>query len=148
MQLAMVKVASLVLDVALRIWLKDEKTYIVNNALDIERLAVKLGCDFFEKKQLSINLEQCINSTSEKLYSARFLDVIEEERKGEIVKQIVIDLKKIDLSSEEFLKKVMLGKDITPEIIKKSEKERLLWSPKENGAYNNCVRFVTDSKIN
>lgn len=147
MQLAMVKVASLVLDVALRIWLKDEKSYIVNNALDIERLAVKLGCDFFEKKQLNINLEQCINSTSEKLYSARFLDGIEEERKGEIVKQIVTDLKKMDLSSEEFLKKVMLGKDITPEIIKKSEKERLLWSPKENGAYNNCVRFVADAIV-
>lgn len=147
MQLAMVKVASLVLDVALRIWLKDEKTYLVNNALDIERLAVKLGCDFFEKKQLNINLDQCINSTSEKLYAARFLDGIEEERKGEIVKQIVADLKKMDLSSEEFLKKVMLGKDITPEIIKRSEKERLLWSPKENGAYNNCVRFVADAIV-
>ena len=53
----------------------------------------------------------------------------------------------MDISSEEFLKKVILGKDITPEIIKKSEKERLLWSPKENGAYNNCVRFVADAIV-
>lgn len=147
MQSAMVKVATLVLDVVLRIWLKDEKTYIVNNVLDIERLSVKLGCEFFEKKQLNINLEQCINSTSEKLYSAHFLDGIEEERKGEIVKQIVTDLKRMDLMSGVFLKKVMLGKDITPEIIKKSEKERILWSPKENGAYNNCVRFVADAIV-
>lgn len=147
MQSTMVLIASLVLDVALRIWLKDQKSYIVNNVLDIEHLASKLGCDFFSKRQLNTNLEQCINSMSEKLYSAHFLDGIEEGRKGEIVKQIVADLERIDITNEEFLKKVMLTRDITPEIMKKSEKERLSWTEKENGAYNNCVRFVADAIV-
>ena len=147
MQSTIVLVASLVLDVSLRIWLKDKETYVVNNVLDIERLAVKLGCDFWGKRQLSTNIEQCINSTSEKLYSAHLLDGIKEERKKEIVKLIVKDLEKVEILREEFLQKVMLSKDITPEIMKHSEKERLLWSEKEKGAYHNCVRFVADAIV-
>lgn len=34
------------LDITLRVWMKDEDTYLVNNVLDIERLAVKIGCDY------------------------------------------------------------------------------------------------------
>ena len=119
----------------------------VNNVLDIERLAVKIGCGFWEKRQLNTNIEQCINSTSEKLYSAHFLDGIEEERKREIVKQIARDLGNINVLGEEFLEKVIMSKDIAPEIIKSSEGERFLWSEKEKGAYNNCVRFVADAIV-
>ena len=147
MQSTMVLVASRVLDVALRIWMKDKETYIVNNVLDIERLAVKLGCDFWGKRQLNTNIEQCISSTSEKLYSAHFLDGVEEGRKIEIVKQLVKDLENVDVFGEDFLQKVMMSKDITPEIMKKSEKERLLWDEKEKGAYNNCMRFVADAIV-
>ncbi len=147
MQYAMVRLASLGLDVALRIWLKDEKPYIINNALDIKRFVEDIGCDLFSRRQLETNIGQCINNISEKLYLARFFDGIEEIRKREIVDQIVLDLESIDVLSEELLKKVMLSKDITSDIMKNSEKERSIWNEKEKGAYNNCLRFIADAII-
>lgn len=121
MQAAMVRVASVVLDVALRIWMKDEKTYISNSALDIERLAFDLGCGFFEKDHLEINIKQCITSIGEKLYAAHFLDGVEEGRKSVLVNQIIDDLENVNVFDKEFLQMVMLSKDITPKIMKYSE---------------------------
>lgn len=45
MEQTLIVVASTCVDMALRFWMKD--TYIVNSALDISKLASKLGCDFF-----------------------------------------------------------------------------------------------------
>lgn len=147
MQSTFVLVASLVVDVALRIWMKEKESYIVDNILDVERLAIKLGCDIFERRQLVTNLDQCINNTSEKLYSEYFLNGIEDARKVEIIKQVAEDIKQIKVGEEIFLQNIMMAKDIAPEIMRKSEKVRLLWSEKENGAYNNCVRFAADAIV-
>lgn len=133
MQSTMVLVISRVLDVALRIWMKDKETYVVNNVLDITKLATKIGCDYFETCRLETNIKQCINNASEKLYSAHFLDGIEVGRRKEIVQQIINDLEAIDTSDEEFYKNIMMDKDITKDIMKKSEKDRALWNPKEKG---------------
>lgn len=147
MKTLIVQIASLVIDVALRTWMKDEKTYIVNNVLDVERLAMKLGCEFFERGHLETNLKQCINNTSEKIFYARFLDGIEEQRAKQIVKQIIEDIEKIDTQDEKFFQSVMMGRDIVPGIIKNSERERMLWCEREIGAYQNCVRFASDAIV-
>ena len=147
MESMFVLVGSLIMDVALRVWIGEEKSYLVDNAIDIERLVVKMGCNLFEKRQLVTNIDQCVNNISEKLYSEYFLRGIETERKKEIVKQVAEDIRKLNVTEEQFLRDVMMSKDITPEIMKQSEHIRSLWSEKENGAYNNCVRFAADAII-
>ena len=46
MEQTLIVVASTCVDMALRFWMKDKDTYIVNSALDISKLASKLGRDF------------------------------------------------------------------------------------------------------
>lgn len=147
MQLAIIKVATLALDVALRVWMREKDSYVVNSVLDVERFITKAGCDVFEKMQLKTNLDKCIAETGKKLYSAHFFAGIEEERQKEIANQLASDLKNFNVLDEEFYEKILSGKNIAPAIISRSETIRGMWDEKDRGAYNNCVRFVSDAIV-
>lgn len=74
MEQTLIVVDSTCVDMALRFWMKDKDTYIVNSALDISKLASKLGCDFFDKRRLDRNLNDYISYFAEKLYSSKLLE--------------------------------------------------------------------------
>lgn len=61
MQHALVAIASTCVDVAIRFWMKDKETYIVNSVLDISRLANRLGCDLFSERRLDRNINDYIS---------------------------------------------------------------------------------------
>lgn len=145
MQHALVAIASTCVDVAIRFWMKDKETYIVNSVLDISRLANRLGCDLFSERRLDRNINDYISYFAEKLYSSKIIEGVEEERKTEILAQLAIDLNSLNLSSLEFAEKLLNDDNLGKLIANNSSDERKLWSEKEQGIYNNLVRFASDA---
>lgn len=145
MEQTLIVVASTCVDMALRFWMKDKDTYIVNSALDISKLASKLGCDFFDKRRLDRNLNDYISYFAEKLYSSKLLEGIGEERKKEILTQVVTDISSLEFSRVEFAENILNDIDLVRRIGNNSIDERKLWDEKEQGIYNNLVRFASDS---
>lgn len=67
MQKIIYSLGSTCLNIALRAWTKNEKTYIVNSIFDIKKLADELGCSFVSNKYLEQNIEEFLISFTERL---------------------------------------------------------------------------------
>lgn len=145
MQHVLIAIASTCVNVAIRCWMKDKDTYIVDSVLDISGLARKLGCDFFSERHLDRNINNYINYFAEKLYSSKLIEGVEEERKKEILAQLDADLKSLNLSSLEFAEIILNDDNLGKLIANNSLEERKTWNEKEKGIYNNLVRFVSDA---
>lgn len=145
MQRILVGVASTCVNMAIRFWMKDEETYIVNNLLDVSKLVKKIGCDFFSERYLDRNINDYINSFAEKLYSSKILEGIDTERKEEILRQLIEDINTLDLTKLQFAKIWLNDDNLYKIIADNSSKERMLWSDREQGVYNNLVRCTSDA---
>ena len=145
MQQALIAVASTCVDVALRVWMKDTDTYIVNSVLDISKLAKKLGCDLFDQLRLNGNINDYISYFAEKLYSSKMLEGVGEERKKEILAQVETDLRSLKFSGLEFTERILKEDDLGKLINENSIDKRKYWDEKEQGIYNNLVRFSSDA---
>lgn len=145
MQQALIAVASTCANVAIRYWMKDKETYLVNSILDIAKLARKLGCDVFAERHLDRNINEYISYFAEKLHDSKMLDGIDENRKIEILTQVTKDISSVNFSSLDFTKKILEDVNWKNEISINSYDERKLWSEKEQGIYNNVVRFSSDA---
>ena len=148
MEHALILVASTCIDVAIRIWMKDKETYITNSVLDITKLVKKIGCDVFEERHLQSNIDNYISHFAEQLYSSKIVEGVGKERGVQIIQQLLEDIMALNLSSFSLSEKVLNDENLCGLIAENSNAERNIWSEKEQGVYNNLVRFSSDAITN
>lgn len=139
--------ASTCLNVALRVWMKDKDSYMINSVLDVKKLAEKLGCSYFSEKELEQNINKYLLSVSGKLSASFLLEGIDEPRKKEILDQLISDINDA-VSIDENTISIILGNGDLKKIIEDSSRnERETWSDREKGIYNNCLRYAVDAVV-
>lgn len=136
------KIASTVFNIIIRMCLKNKEDYIVDNAVDLSKLAIGLGKDGLEAMEMRSSFEIVITRMARKLEEANIMMGINDDAKKLILDTLISDFYEWANKNEEIIIDVLENKDIKTIITNNSKKERELWSEKENGVYENCARYM------
>ena len=140
--------ASTCIDIIIRFLTKDSESYVMDGVLDIARLSKKICNSLLEQKSLNHNLEEFCLSFAERLSESSFFDGADSERAEAIIKKVIEDIGHGIILDDNTVEMLLSDKDLTDKIREATLKDLCLWSEKEQGIYNNCLRFSVDAISN
>lgn len=132
------EVFCLVIRMIIRRWSKNTEAI-----LDVAKFAEECGMQFFESKRFANSIEEFAAELAEDFVKKMKNDIDEVERREEIVRQIMNDIRCASISEELILNEGMNIEDLRELIMSQAREERELWSSKELGVYSNCIKYIS-----
>ena len=144
MERKVIELISMIFRMLIRNWAKDN-TVLSQNLIDFGQMAQACGLQMWDSMQFNYTMQSYIADIAKHFFED--IEIESNERKEEIVNEIIKDVEKVNISEETVALEFFKPDVLKTEILKNGQEMVKLWSDKERGLYENCVSYVAKACV-
>ena len=144
MEKKVIELVGIVFRVLIRNWAK-ENTIISQNLIDFEQVAQACGLQKWDSMKFNHTMQNYITDIAKNFFED--IEIKDNERKEEIINEIIKDVEKVNLSEETVALEFFKPNVLKNTILMNGQETVKLWSEKEKGLYENCVSYISKTCV-
>lgn len=144
MEKKVIELVGIVFRVLIRNWAK-ENTIISQNLIDFEQVAQACGLQKWDSMKFNHTMQNYITDIAKNFFED--IEIKDNERKEEIINEIIKDVEKVNLSEETVALEFFKPNVLKNTILMNGQETTKLWSEKEKGLYENCVSYISKTCV-
>lgn len=144
MEKKVIELVGIVFRVLIRNWAK-ENTIISQNLIDFEQVAQACGLQKWDSMKFNHTMQNYITDIAKNFFED--IEIKDNERKEEIINEIIKDVEKVNLSEETVALEFFKPNVLKNTILMNGQETVKLWSEKEKELYENCVSYISKTCV-
>lgn len=144
MEKKVIELVSMIFRMLIRNWAKDN-TVVSQNLIDFEQIAQAFGLQVWDSMKFNYTIQNYIADIAKHFFED--IEIESNERKEEILNEIIKDVEKVNLSEETVALEFFKPDVLKNEILKNGQETVKLWNEKGIGLYENCVSYVAKASV-